>query len=74
MSDTKPLPDNVIPIGKKPDKVADKDKDSKKEGENLEEQNKDTYKRLQDAARARRTTNNSNVTRNYRLTPKGPKP
>lgn len=65
--DTKPLPDNVVPFGKK----SDKDTVSKKEeGTNLEEQNKEYYQKLKDSARARRTINNSNVTRDYRLKPK----
>ena len=65
--DTKPLPDNVVPFGKRGKKEIS---DTAAEGTNLEEQNKDYYQKLKDAAHKRRTTNNSNVTRDYRLKPK----
>ena len=67
MSDTKPLPDNVVPFGKREKKET---QDKATEGTDLEEQNKDYYQKLKDAAHKRRTTNNSNVTRDYRLKPK----
>lgn len=67
--DIKKLPDNVVPFGRREKK---EEEDNPTEEVNLEEQNKKLYEKLQADARARRTSNNANVTRSYRLTTRTP--